>query len=285
MPGSWRATSAITFPASRSIVPRNMPGAGSRAAASWVYNVAPKDGTVLATADQSLSLQQAIGDKRIRFDTSKFIYIGNPNAENNTTAAWHAPASRRSRTPSARCRGRDRRLNLVAISKAMNALPGTKFKIIPAIPAATTSTSPWSAARWRSAAPTPGRPGRRRADWLREHKINILVQIGLKKAPDLPDVPLMMDLAKNDEDPALSCCRRRRGRPAALHHARCSRGSRQGVAQGVRRHGEGQGLPRRGRPREKFDIEPTTGEAMQKIVTEMMAVPKAQRERLKQIIE
>ena len=37
--------------------------------------------------------------------------------------------------------------------------------------------------------------------------------------------------------------------------------------------------------REKFDIEPTTGEAMQKIVAEMMAVPKAQSERLKQIIE
>src|SRR5690242_21849017 len=45
------------------IVPRNMPGAGSRAATNWVYNIAPKDGTVLATADQSLSLQQAIGDK------------------------------------------------------------------------------------------------------------------------------------------------------------------------------------------------------------------------------
>jgi len=52
------------------IVPRNMPGAGSRAAANWVYNVAPKDGTVLATADQSLSLQQAVGDKRINFDTT-----------------------------------------------------------------------------------------------------------------------------------------------------------------------------------------------------------------------
>ena len=61
----------------------------NRAAANWVYNIAPKDGTVLATADQSLSLQQAAGDKRINFDTTKFIYIGNPNVENNTTAAWH----------------------------------------------------------------------------------------------------------------------------------------------------------------------------------------------------
>ena len=63
------------------IVPRNMPGAGSRAAATWVANVAPKDGAVLATADQSMSLEQAAGDKRIKFDTTKFIYIGNPNIE------------------------------------------------------------------------------------------------------------------------------------------------------------------------------------------------------------
>ena len=55
------------------IVPRNMPGAGSRTAANCIANVAPKDGTVLATADQSLSLQQAMGDKRIKFDTTKFI--------------------------------------------------------------------------------------------------------------------------------------------------------------------------------------------------------------------
>ena len=37
--------------------------------------------------------------------------------------------------------------------------------------------------------------------------------------------------------------------------------------------------------REKFDIDPSTGEAMQKIVNEMMAIPKAQSERLKKIIE
>ena len=63
------------------IIPRNMPGAGSRAAATWVYNVAPRDGTVLAAVDQSLALQQAAGDKRIQFDTTKFIYVGNPNSD------------------------------------------------------------------------------------------------------------------------------------------------------------------------------------------------------------
>src|SRR4051794_2816037 len=114
------------------IVPRNMPGAGSRAAANWVYNVAPKDGTVLATADQSLALQQAAGDKRINFDTTKFIYIGNPNVENNTTAAWHTSGIKTID---------DAKLREVTVGatggstssqypKAMNTLIGTKFKIV-----------------------------------------------------------------------------------------------------------------------------------------------------------
>src|SRR5260370_17088818 len=66
-----------------------MPGAGSRAATNWVYSIAPKDGTILATADQSLSVEQAMGDKQLDVDTTKLIYIGNPNADNNTTATWY----------------------------------------------------------------------------------------------------------------------------------------------------------------------------------------------------
>ena len=114
------------------IVPRNMPGAGSRTAATWVYNVAPKDGTVLATADQSLSLQQAAGDKRINFDTTKFIYIGNPNVENNTTATWHTSGIKTIDDAKSRevTMGATGGSTSSQYPKAMNALLGTSFKII-----------------------------------------------------------------------------------------------------------------------------------------------------------
>ena len=186
------------------IIPRNMPGAGSRAAATWVYNVAPRDGTVLATADQSLALQQAAGDKRIQFDTTKFIYIGNPNIENNTTATWHASgiktiedAKRREVTVGATGGSTSSQY-----PKAMNALLGTKFRIILGYPGGNDinlamergevdgrGSNSW--ASWKAT----------RAHWLAEKKINILVQIGLKKAPDLPDVPLLMDLGDQRRGP------------------------------------------------------------------------------------
>ena len=224
MRGSWRAILGNYIPGKPLIVPRNMPGAGSRAAANWVYNIAPKDGTVLATADQSLSLQQAAGDKRINFDTTKFIYIGNPNVENNTTAAWHTSGIKTIDD------AKQREVTVGATGgstssqypKAMNALIGTKFKIVLGYPGGNDvnlalergevevrGSNSWTS--WKATRP----------DWIAEKKINILVQIGLAKAPDLPDVPLLMDLGTNDEDRQL--LRAPVGldayRAADLHHA------------------------------------------------------------------
>src|SRR6478609_6442926 len=57
------------LPGNPTIVPRNMPGGGSRTAVTWLVTAAPRDGTVLATADQSLSVEQAMGDKQLKIDT------------------------------------------------------------------------------------------------------------------------------------------------------------------------------------------------------------------------
>jgi tripartite-type tricarboxylate transporter receptor subunit TctC len=193
------------IPGKPTIVPRNMPGAAGRVASAWVYNVAPKDGTVLATADQSLALAQAMGEK-LQFDTTKFVYIGNPSAENNTTVTWHTSPVKTIE---------DAKKQEIAVGAtggstssqyplAMNAVLGTKFKVIMGYPGgndinlamergevAGRGSNSW--ASWKAT----------RAEWLKDNKINILVQIGLRKAPDLPNVPLLMDLAANAEDRAV----------------------------------------------------------------------------------
>jgi tripartite-type tricarboxylate transporter receptor subunit TctC len=69
------------IPGNPSLVVRNMPGAGSRTAASYVANVVPKDGLSLGAVHQALALGQAMGDKGIKFDTSKFNWIGSPDAD------------------------------------------------------------------------------------------------------------------------------------------------------------------------------------------------------------
>jgi len=191
------------IPGKPRIVPKNMTGAGSRVAANFVYNVAPKDGTVLATADQSMPLEQAVGDAGITFDTRKFTWIGTPIFENNTLVTWHTSPVKTVE---------DAKRMEVAVGatgfntsaqypQVMNSLLGTKFKIIMGYPGgneinlamengevAGRGSNNWTS--WKSTKP----------DWIRDKKINILVQIGLTKAADLPDVPLLMDLAKNEDD-------------------------------------------------------------------------------------
>jgi tripartite-type tricarboxylate transporter receptor subunit TctC len=271
------------------IVPRNMPGAGSRAAATWAANAAPRDGTVLVAVDQSLSLQQAAGDKRMQFDTTRFIYIGNPNSENNTTATWHASgvktiddAKRREVTMGATGGSTSSQY-----PKAMNALLGTKFRIILGYPGGNDinlamergevdgrGSNSW--ASWKAT----------RAHWIAEKKINILVQIGLKKSPELPDVPLLMDLGVTAEDRdllRLLSSSTHIGRPifttpdVPADRVKALRDAFEAMVRDpvFLEHAKKDG----------FDIDPVSGEALQRVVSEVVAIPHRQAERLKKIIE
>jgi tripartite-type tricarboxylate transporter receptor subunit TctC len=60
------------IPGNPAFVPQNMPGAGSRVAGNWLYNVAPKDGTAIGTLVQSSAIDQALQEPGIRFEAARF---------------------------------------------------------------------------------------------------------------------------------------------------------------------------------------------------------------------
>ncbi len=276
------------IPGKPRMVPRNMPGAGSRLAANWVYNLGPKDGTVIATGDQSLAVEQAMGDKALTIDVSKFQYIGNPAADNNTTAAWHTSGIKTIEDAKLRevPTGATGGSTSSQYPKAMNALLGTKFKIITGYPGgnditlalekgevAVRGSNAWGS--WKATRP----------DWLREKKINILVQIGLTKAPDLPDVPLLMDLARNEEDRAvlmLLSASVTIGRP--LYVAPGVSAERVKALRAAFDQMVADGPFKEAALKEGFEINPVSGEEMQKIVAQIVATPKPIADRLTQII-
>jgi tripartite-type tricarboxylate transporter receptor subunit TctC len=276
------------IPGKPRIVPRNMPGAGSRAAATWVYKVAPRNGLVIATADQSLSIGQALGDRHLAIDTTKFIYIGNPNEDNNTTVTWHTSGVRTIEDARRRqvVMGATGGSTSSQYPKAMNALVGTKFKIIVGYPGGNDinlamergevdgrGSNAWGA--WKSTRPL----------WLSEKKINILVQIGLKKAPDLPDVPLLMDLASNPEDRSLLkvlSASTAIGRPIFTTPdvpADRVRALREAFDRMIKDPGFLSDAKK-----EHFDIDPVPGQQLQSIVQEIVSMPKPLAGRLQTII-
>ena len=191
------------IPGHPTVLPRNMPGAVGPQAANWLYNIAPRDGTVIHAVMQSMPTHQLLGGQGVQFDASKFIWIGNTSDESNTIVSWAASgvktfADLKTREVTVGAPGTF--TNCVYYPLLMNALLGTKFKIISGYPGgnevnlamergevSARACQAWSA--WASTKP----------DWLADKKINILVQVRREPSPELSGVPLLTDLATNDE--------------------------------------------------------------------------------------
>ena len=189
------------IPGKPKIVPKQMVGAGSRAAATHIFNIAPKDGTQLATADQALAMQQVLNDPGIQFDANKFIWIGNPIADNNTMAAW--TASGVTSIDEAKKREFVVGANGITASaqypQAMNVLLGTKFKLISGYEGAgglnlaleRGEIEVVGANSWVSLAVT-------KPEWIKDRKITPLYQTTLKRDPEIADTPTLLELAPNE---------------------------------------------------------------------------------------
>jgi tripartite-type tricarboxylate transporter receptor subunit TctC len=192
------------IPGDPTIVAQNMPGGVGIAAANYMANAAPRDGTVLHMLMQNMPAHQAIGGNGVKFDTRKLIFIGNTTDTPNVINSWYTTGIKTIDDV------RQRELAVGAAGTAtasayypaaLNAMAGTKFKIVTGYPGGNDvnlamekgevggrGSNAW--ASWKSSRP----------QWIAEQKINVLVQIGLKRHPDLPDVPLLFELANNDQD-------------------------------------------------------------------------------------
>ena len=192
------------IPGNPTVVVRNMPGGLGVAAANYLARVAPRDGTVLHAIFQNMPVLQAIGSQGVEFDVRRFGWIGNTTNSPNVINSWHTTGIKSIQDVMTRelVVGAPGAASTSYIyPAALNALVGTKFKIVAGYPGGNDvnlamekgevggrGSNSW--ASWKSGHP----------HWLAEKKVTILVQIGLQRAPDLPDVPLMLELAKNDED-------------------------------------------------------------------------------------
>jgi tripartite-type tricarboxylate transporter receptor subunit TctC len=195
------------IPGEPQVVVRNMPGAVGLQAANWLANIAPKDGTVLHMIMQNMSAHQAMGGPGVEFDTRKFFWIGNTTDSPNVINSWHTTGIKTIQevmTKELIVGAPGTATSSVYYPKAMNALLGTKFKIVSGYPGGNDvniamergevggrGSNSW--ASWKSTRP----------HWLKDEKIYILVQVGLKRHPELANVPLLTELAKNDDDRAV----------------------------------------------------------------------------------
>ena len=191
------------IPGGPNIVVQNMPGASGRRLMGFMYNLAPKDGTVIAAPQRAVAFDPLLGVES-HFDANAMAWIGSANKETNVCVVWHT-------SPIQTIEDVKRKEMVVGTSgpsstdaiypNLMNYLFGTRFKVVTGYKGAPETHLAMERGE------VDGRCGiswdtlvSLNADWLRDRKVRLLVQIGLVKEPALPDVPWVFDMAKSEQD-------------------------------------------------------------------------------------
>jgi tripartite-type tricarboxylate transporter receptor subunit TctC len=191
------------IPGNPIILPKNMEGGGGMRLANWLYNVAPKDGTALGAVARAMAFEALLGNKGAQYDGRRFNYLGSANDEVSVCVAWHTSGiktfedAQKTQLVVGTGGVSDDTYQYPAI---LNNMFGGKFKMVPGYPGGNDinlamergevqgrCSIPWSTVKAT------------RRFWIDENKVNLLMQYSLGKHADLPDVPLVMDLSKTEE--------------------------------------------------------------------------------------
>ena len=187
------------LPGQPNVIARNTPGAGGRRLAGIIANTAPRDGSELAQLHRGVIIEQVLGEAT--FKVQDLTWIGSPSSVTDTCIVWHT----------ARVQSLEDSLkhelviggtgNEAAQVYMLRRLTGAKIRNVGGYAGGGAMnlavqrgeidgrcSYSWEAVR----ASVP--------DWIRDKKAKPIVQFALKRHPELPDVPLILDYAKTDLD-------------------------------------------------------------------------------------
>ena len=278
------------IPGKPTIIVQNQPGSGSISMTNQLYNVGPFDGTVIGAAFGGMPTAPLLTPEGVKFDPAKLNWLGSTNRETHVTYLWNTASAnnyedikQREVVVGAQAPGTTQYdFPLVA-----NAIFGTKFKIVkgyggtPQIHLAMergeiegNGASAWSTIKALN------------ADWIKDKKIKIIAQWALRPNPELPGVPSILDLAKNEADKAallLVLARLDFGRPffvppnVPADRVEALRKAFDDTMKDPAFLAEAEKL--------KLDIDPLNGVQMSKLVDQVLATPKDVVERVRNIFE
>ena len=185
------------------LVPQNMEGAGSLRLANFLYRVAPRDGSALATFGRGIAFDPLLIGQGDAFDAQKFNWIGSANNEVSVCVALKNSGIAKFEDlfdKELTVGGTGASADTDQFPRVLNGVLGTHLKIVQGYPGGNDvvlamergevkGRCGWS---WSSVIST-------HKSWIEDKRMIVLVQLSLAKHPDLPDVPLVMDFAKTDE--------------------------------------------------------------------------------------
>lgn len=191
------------IPGGPTLVPKNLEGAGSLRLANYLYRVAPQDGSAFGTLGRGIAFDPLLIGQGDAFDAQKFGWIGSANNEVSVCVARKDSGIAQFEdlfTKELTVGGTGASADTDQFPRVLNSVLGTHFKIVEGYPGGNDvvlamergevqGRCGWS---WSSVMST-------HKSWIDDKKMIVLVQLSLNKHPELPDVPLVTDFAKTDE--------------------------------------------------------------------------------------
>lgn len=194
------------IPGKPTIILQFMPGAGSLTAANWLYNVAPRDGSVIGSIHSSVTLEPLYGFERAKLDVMKFTWLGSASTDYGVTFTWGASpiktlADARRREVLVGGLGPGSASDFTAI--LLNEFAGTRFKVVSGyrgineILLAMERGEVEGIGSWAWTALKSFKP-----DWVAGNKINYLLQQSSEPHPELTQrgIPFMLDLIEKEDE-------------------------------------------------------------------------------------
>jgi tripartite-type tricarboxylate transporter receptor subunit TctC len=202
------------IPGNPSVIVRNMEGGNGLRMTNTLYNVSPKDGTVIGMSNSAIPLEPLLkvlspDGANVHFDVMKFNWIGSPSQETYVSFVWHTTPVQTFddlRRTEITTGGTAALGDAIVLPKLMNALTGTKFNIIKGYGGQNDIFLAMERGELQANATGLTNLTSSRSEWVRDHKIRILVQYtggSASSSPVLKGVPSALDLVKSDDDRTL----------------------------------------------------------------------------------
>jgi len=190
------------LPGTPPIMVVNMPGAGSLTLANYLYNVAPHDGSEIGSIETFIPFEAFFSGNEVRFDPRKFSWIAGLNSEMTMCVSWHGSKIKSFddlfKTEAA-FGATGSGAVMVTEPRVVNAALATKIKLITGYPGAAEVFLAMERGEvegacglgWTALMST-------RPDWVTQGKLRLLAQNAVKRHPAAPNVPRLIEFAKND---------------------------------------------------------------------------------------
>jgi tripartite-type tricarboxylate transporter receptor subunit TctC len=266
------------IPGHPTVVVKNMPGAAGLKAAQYLFAVSPKDGTEIGALLNNAPVTELMEPGKHGFDSARFLWIGSVASPANVLAVWHTTgvktiddAKQKEVTIGSTTPGTTKEM----FPQMANRLLGTKFKVINGYQGGAEinmamergevgghGANSWVSFQFQN------------AEWVREHKINNIFQVTFQRDPAIAEVPTLMELAQNDEQRKIililtttEAIGRPLAAPPGVADARVA-ALRRAFDATMKDAGFLADADKA-----KLEIGPTSGEALQAMVADMMASP------------